>query len=146
MTHYCSYEEMSNGAGRREVNAGRNIWPSLTAACSVPTILEGNPWDVHNCRPPVPSPASVSPQLASRELARLLTRDRDFSGPAAARPLFLCRREALVPAATQARHFFLGLCPRRGIAACRHGLRALLRRAGHGRGGGTELGDRKSVV
>lgn len=50
------------------------------------------------------------------------------------------RREALVPAATQARHFFLRPCPRRGIAACRHGLRALLRRAGHGRGGGTELG------
>lgn len=89
MTHYCSYEEMSNrawswrGECRREHPARLSRRPTDIQPPAVsPTTPEGSPRDLLSCRPPAPSPPSGSSPSASLTAdgsgarARLLPQDR----------------------------------------------------------------------
>lgn len=112
MTHYCSYEEMSNWAGSWR---GECRPTGIQLSAVSPITLEGSPCSAAEPWPqdlPLALPHPLPLQLMAQEHWNARCPGRGaLSGPTASRPCFLCKREALIPAGTWARHLFLLVCP-----------------------------------
>lgn len=138
MTHYCSYEGMSNWAGSWRGERRTEHLTLLDSCLSVSAILEGNPWEVFGCRSPVPSPPSVSSRLAARELAGLLTRQRGSLSSHRCSSSFLGQDRSTAPRRLTGKTFLPSARPSLGgaLRLTSTGCRALLGTAGPARAAG----------